>query len=73
MLQKSGVTLIDVHAKHNADKSPASTYQLANTKGFPDHEFKIGKTRVFDPRKVDRYFADRAKRKRDAARKAKRG
>lgn len=55
------LTIRDIAERY--ETSPTYAALLTQMKGFPEPEYTIGKNRMFDPKKVAKFFAERAKRK----------
>lgn len=62
--KRTGITLKEVFEQRGLNRSTG--YYHAMSKAFPDPEFVMGNVKVYDPRKVDRYFAEREQRRRSA-------
>jgi len=61
MTKRTGITIEEIAATQG--KTRSRIYQIAESKGFPDPEYTVGKNKIYDPRKVERYFAKRGDRR----------
>jgi hypothetical protein len=60
-MTKQGMTIEEIAAAQ--DLSRTRIYQISQSRDFPLPDFVLGRNKIYDPKKVARYFANREKRK----------
>ena len=61
MTKPPGLTIDEIAKAQKMTRS--RIYQLSETRDFPVHEYMIGRNKIYDPKKVARYFANRTDRR----------